>query len=345
MVILIGGESHTGKTLMAQKLLEKYHFPYTSLDHIKMGLIRGYKNCGFTVLDSDCVISEKLWNVVKGIIQTCVENKQNIILEGCYLPTDKIKDNILCENVISFYLIFSETYIKKHFKTIIQYENVIENRKCPEERTEEDFIMDNQRLKEKCLAYNLKFFEIDDNYQQDIAKAYDYIDRFFFKIRSYTENDLSEIVQLFYDTVHSINAKDYSKQQLKAWAADKIDKTAWHQSLSEHYSIVVEKNSRIVGFGDLDGGYLDRLYVHKDYQHQGIATAIIEKLEQYAINRGIFEIQTHASITAKDFFIQHGYCIVKEQKVQRNGVLLINFIMEKSLSRQPQGIINPKNLF
>ncbi|MGL5695287.1 MAG: hypothetical protein ACRCXA_14500, partial [Peptostreptococcaceae bacterium] len=76
MIILIAGESHVGKTLMAQTLLEKYKIPYLSLDHIKMGMVRGYVNCGFTPLDENEIISEKMWPVVKGIIDTCKENNQ-----------------------------------------------------------------------------------------------------------------------------------------------------------------------------------------------------------------------------------------------------------------------------
>ncbi len=92
IIIIIGGESHVGKTLLAQGLLEKYKIPYTSLDHIKMGLIRGYDDCGFVVSESDDIISEKMWNVVKGIIDTCKENGQNIILEGCYFRQIRFKN-------------------------------------------------------------------------------------------------------------------------------------------------------------------------------------------------------------------------------------------------------------
>ena len=127
MIILIGGETHTGKTLLAQKLLEQYHFPYTSLDHIKMGLIHGYQDCGFTVYDSSDAISEKLWGVVSGIINTCLENKQDIILEGCYLPPEKVK-KLLSKEVACIYLVFSQEYIDRHFDKIIAHENIMEKR-------------------------------------------------------------------------------------------------------------------------------------------------------------------------------------------------------------------------
>ena len=153
------------------------------------------------------------------------------------------------------------------------------------------------------------------------------------KIRTYTANDCNEIIALFFNTVHAINKNDYSTQQLNAWATGKVNKLEWHNSFLEHYTIVAEINGQIVGFGDLDNSYLDRLYVHKDYQHQGIASAITDSLEQYGRQTHHIEITTHASITAKPFFEKRGYHTLKEQQVERNGVLLTNFVMKKQLLR------------
>ena len=132
-------------------------------------------------------------------------------------------------------------------------------------------------------------------------------------IRKYQSSDCNEIAELFYHTVHTVNAKDYSKEQLDVWAAGRIDLKKWDQSFCEHYSVVAIDDRRIVGFGDIDKtGYLDRLYVHKNYQRQGIASAICDALEQAVKERTII---THASITAKPFFEQRGYKIVKEQQI------------------------------
>lgn len=147
----------------------------------------------------------------------------------------------------------------------------------------------------------------------------------------YRPEHINEIAKLFYDTVHTICVKDYSKEQLDAWATGTLDKELWNKSLSEHYTIVVKINGKIVGFGDMDGNYFDRLYVHKDYQNQGIATTIAEKLEQHASSKGAYKIAVHASITAKTFFEKRGYKIIKEQQVERYGVKLTNFAMEKNL--------------
>ncbi len=127
----------------------------------------------------------------------------------------------------------------------------------------------------------------------------------------------------------TVNAKDYSEEQLNVWATGNIDLTEWNKSLSEHYTVVAVENNIIVGFGDIDKtGYLDRLYVHKDYQRRGIATAICNELEKEVKTSKVI---THSSITAKHFFMQRGFNIVKKQLVIRNGIALTNYIMEKQV--------------
>lgn len=155
-------------------------------------------------------------------------------------------------------------------------------------------------------------------------------------VRMYRSEDCKEIVELFYNTVHSINAKDYNEAQLDAWAPKDIDISKWDKSLLEHYSIVIEDNNIIIGFGDLDiNGYFDRLYVHKDYQGAYVATIIVKEIEKYAQENKIKVITTHSSITAKPFFEKQGYKVIKEQVVERKGQILKNFIMEKTLIFNP----------
>lgn len=145
-------------------------------------------------------------------------------------------------------------------------------------------------------------------------------------IREYRPSDCREITELFYQTVHTINAKDYTEEQLNVWAPGNPDLDLWNQSFLGHYTLVAVENGIIIGFGDIDEkGHLDRLFVHKDYQRKGIASALCEKLEQNAGGR----IETHASITAKPFFEKRGYQVVREQQVIRKGIVLVNYIMEK----------------
>lgn len=145
-------------------------------------------------------------------------------------------------------------------------------------------------------------------------------------IREYQASDCKELTKLFYNTVHIVNAKDYTKEQLDVWATGQVDLKTWDQSLQEHFSIVAVDDNIIVGFGDIDKtGYLDRLFVHSGYQRKGIATAICNQLES-AVHENIV---THASITARPFFEKRGYKVVKEQQVERQGIFLTNFIMIK----------------
>lgn len=147
------------------------------------------------------------------------------------------------------------------------------------------------------------------------------------EIREYISSDCKEIADLFYNTVHCINAKDYTEEQLKVWATGNININNWNKSFLNNYTVVVEDNGIIIGFGDINNeGYLDRLYVHKDYQDIGVGAAICDRLEkQYDVEH----IITHASITAKTFFEKRGYRVIKEQFVERNGVKLRNYIMER----------------
>ncbi len=146
------------------------------------------------------------------------------------------------------------------------------------------------------------------------------------EIRAYRPADCKTLTELFYNTVHTVNAKDYTKEQLDAWATGTVDLEKWNQSLEEHFSLVALDGEKIIGFGDIDDtGYLDRLFVHSDYQGKGVAAAICDQLEQSVQG----SIVTHASITARPFFEKRGYKIVKERQVERKGILLTNFIMEK----------------
>ncbi len=147
------------------------------------------------------------------------------------------------------------------------------------------------------------------------------------KLREYRTSDCERLAELFYQTVHSVNAKDYTKEQLDVWATGKVDLQAWDQSFRAHKTIIAMENDEVVGFGDMDeSGYLDRLYVHKDHQNQGNAIAICDVLEGLV---GEKTITTHASITAKTFFLHRGYHVVKEQEVIRGGIALTNYVMEK----------------
>ena len=192
-------------------------------------------------------------------------------------------------------------------------------------------------------------------------------------LRKYHPSDCAALAALFYETIHTVNARDYPQEQLDAWADGHVDLDAWNESFLAHNTYVAVQecvgaddidsrasdstdtapgktggspaNALIIGFGDMDDtGYLDRLYVHKDYQGRGVATAICDRLEEdFYLSRGRLlqnsavqkrkndTFTTHASITARPFFEKRGYTVVKAQQVVRKGISIRNYIMRKRI--------------
>ena len=169
MIILITGTSHTGKTVLAQRLLEKNKYPYLSIDHLKMGLIRS-KNTDLTPMSDDNELTAYLWPIVREMIKTAIENKQNLIVEGCYIPFDWRKDftEEYLESIRYYCLIMSEKYIRKHFDDIKGYANIIENRLDDEWCTMENIISANSDMLSLAERYNADYIFIDDKYEIDI---------------------------------------------------------------------------------------------------------------------------------------------------------------------------------
>lgn len=168
MVILIAGASHTGKTLLAQKLLEKYSFPYFSLDHLKMGLIRS-KQTKLSVEDDE-ELTTYLWSIVKEIIKTAIENNQNLIIEGCYIPFNWKKSFTLkyLKEIKFVCLVMSKRYIETHIDNIIKFENAIEKRLRGNSLIKENLIKENIKNLQLCKKHKLNYILIDKNYNFEI---------------------------------------------------------------------------------------------------------------------------------------------------------------------------------
>lgn len=167
MVILVTGASHTGKTYFAQKLLEKYKYPYLSIDHLKMGLIRS-GNTELTPLSDDEDLTSYLWPIVKEIMKTAIENRQNLIVEGCYVPSywEKDFEKEYLDNIKFCCLVMSEKYIRNHFDNIKKYACVIENRLEDDSCTLEGVLEDNKNFSEK---FRKNCILIDDDYVFDVC--------------------------------------------------------------------------------------------------------------------------------------------------------------------------------
>ncbi len=169
MIILITGASHTGKTALAQRLLEKYKYPYLSIDHLKMGLIRS-ENTELTAMSDDKDLTSYLWPIVREMAKTAIENKQNLIIEGCYIPFDWQKDfeSEYLENIKYYCLIMNENYIKNHFVDIKKYASVIENRMDDEWCTMESVLADNTEMLELAQKHKANYILIEDRYDINI---------------------------------------------------------------------------------------------------------------------------------------------------------------------------------
>lgn len=167
MIILISGSTHTGKTALARKLIEKYHYSCMSLDHLKMGLIRS----GHTDLtpEDDDKLTDLLWPIVKEMIKTAIENDQNMIIEGCYFPYDweKYFDEDYREDIRYICLVMSEKYIENHFEDIKKYASLIENRGADSYCTKEILLRDNRAALEQCMKHGCDYWLIDEAYNVD----------------------------------------------------------------------------------------------------------------------------------------------------------------------------------
>lgn len=150
-------------------------------------------------------------------------------------------------------------------------------------------------------------------------------------IREFKKSDANQIAQLFHDTIRQVNTKDYSKQQVAAWAPDDIYFRKWEETCSQKHTFVAEHNRMIVGFIELEeGGHIDCLYCHKDFQQKGIGKSLIRAVEEKAKKMGSARLHAEVSITAKPFFLKMGFSVLNEQEVTTRGEVFKNFVMEKA---------------
>lgn len=171
MIILITGASHTGKTLLAQRLLEKYKYPYLSIDHLKMGLIRS-GNTQLTPMSDADELTDFLWPIVREIVKTAIENRQNLIVEGCYIPFDWKKDfsDEYRKDIRGYCLVMSESYIRTHFSDIKKFANAIENRLDDKDCTLDNVLEDNAHNLSLAKENGIDYILIDSEYKIDIEK-------------------------------------------------------------------------------------------------------------------------------------------------------------------------------
>lgn len=181
MIILIGGAGCTGKTMLAQKLLERYHMPYMSADHVKMGLVRGWADCPFTPCDADARITAYLWPVLEGVIRTNLENGQHLILEGCYIPPQAALalEKEFPGEVLALYLVFSHDYVMRAYESgILAHRSDLEKRGYEEERTPQEIALEHEQVRMGCVQAGARYIEIDGDYEAGIRRAVALADAF-----------------------------------------------------------------------------------------------------------------------------------------------------------------------
>jgi len=178
MVILISGASCTGKTNLAKKVMEHHNVNYYSIDHLKMGLYRGNPNCGFTPTDSNEHVGRILWPVLRGIIMTAVENKQDLIVEGAYIFPEYLidMDSLYLDEIHPVFICFSKEYVEHNYESgIIKYRHVAEERAYEEDWAPEVFIKDHELLRGKCEKLGTKCFQIKSDYELEMETIFSFI--------------------------------------------------------------------------------------------------------------------------------------------------------------------------
>lgn len=283
MIFLISGSSHTGKTLLAQRLLEEYKYPYISIDHLKMGLIRSGKT-ELTPEDDD-KLTDYLWPIVCEMIKTAIENKQNLIVEGCYIPFDFKKDfkKEYLPFIKDITLIFSENYIKNNYEKIINKGSVIEKR-LDYNYPKELMIEDNKKVLEGCLKYKNDYVLIDKDYDVDVCM--DTVltsERLIFK--RIKRKDFKNISKMLKDPeVMYAWEKGFTSEEVELWIDKRIK---GYEDFGYDYFLVIDKNTKeVVGqIGLLDevifgehftglGYILKKEFWHKGYALEGAKTMI-----------------------------------------------------------------------
>ena len=157
-------------------------------------------------------------------------------------------------------------------------------------------------------------------------------------IREFKISDTEEIIQLFYDTIHRINIRDYSNEQVDVWAPKDMNYAQWSERLQNKMTYVAEEEGKIIGFAELEKtGHIGCFYCHADYQSRGVGTRLMNQIQSTAKNLGIQTLFAEASITARPFFERMGFKVITPQEVERRGMKFINYVMEKDI-----GIMSPE---
>ena len=289
MVVLISGASHTGKTVLAQKLVEKYKYPCMSVDLIKMGLIRS-KNTRLTPEDDD-KLEEYLWPIIKEIIKTAIENEQNLIVEGCYVPFDWKKDfaGEYLAHIRYYCLVMSRNYIENNFEQIKKYASAVEKRLADSDFNKERAIAENEKNLKLCEKYNCNYILIDKEYKinvdLDVIKESERL-----RFRYIKESDFSELCEMLKDPeVMYAWEHGFSNDEIYEWINKR--RKGYEKNGYDYFLAIDKSSGAIVGqIGLLEEDVDEKTYagvgyiLKKEYWHKGYATEGAKAMIDYAFN-------------------------------------------------------------
>lgn len=334
MVFLITGTSHTGKTLFSQKLIEKYKYQCLSLDHLKMGLIRSGQT-NISVLDDD-KLTDYIWSIVKEIIKTAIENKQNLIIEGLYIPFDYINDfeDEYLAFIKSVCLIFSTEYIENNYYNIIKYGNVVESR-LDNTYSKELMIKDNKRMLEACKKHNFEYYLIDKefnlNYDFDVVLTTNRL-----ILRLMTHNDFDDICKIIQDVdVMYAYEHAFSDLEVKQWIDNQINRYKengfglWAVILKDTNELIGQCGITMQSYNDkevMEIGYL----FQKKFWRNGYATEACISCKKYAFEKlnakEIYSIIRDTNIASQNVAKYNGMIKIDEIVKYYHNVYMPHFI-------------------
>ena len=312
MIILIAGASHTGKTVLAQRMLERYGYPYLSIDHLKMGLIRS----GITDLkpEDDAGLTAYLWPVVREIVKTAIENRQNLTVEGCYVPFDWRKDLSAeyLKEIRFVCLAMTDAYIEDHFDEIRGNESAVEYRAVDTGCTPARLKEDNRAVIDGFRCTGEEVTLIGPCFERTMERILDrYADAAV--IRRFRPEDAEEVSSLIVRTLRTVSIRDYSTEYIEALVlrmqpGNVLERASW-----THFYVACV-GGRIAGCGAI-GPYWDRedesclftIFVLPEHQGRGIGRRIMETLERDEFFLRAERIEVPASLTAVPFYLKMGY--------------------------------------
>ena len=324
MIILLAGASHTGKTLLAQRLLEQYHYPYLSIDHLKMGLIRS-GNTELTPMDDD-KLTDYLWPIVREMIKTAIENGQNLTVEGCYIPFDWEKDfePAYLEQIRYRCLIMSREYIEKHFEDIRSNGCAIEQRLDDSGLSKDWLIRDNGENLHQCRENGCPYILLDDRYEIDlesiVAKHW---------IRNAAFEDMAFAADIMVTSFRTAFASFVSRQTMDTCADPANCRAMLEQIYREgkmHF-LIADRKGFLCWQDAGDGAEIVAIHSLPESWGTGLGHAMLTKALAQIGDRPVYLWAFEKNTRAGRFYEKHGFCRDGSERVSEfDGAVEVRYV-------------------